>query len=442
MTITAKAKITGELVAGVPICVGDGGLGDLVDIDLARDGRGRYYIPGSSLAGPMRAWVEQNHGDSMAGTLFGDSGRAGCLTVEDAPIANNRARERRHGISIDPDSGTTKDRSLYSRALLPKGARFRLEMELEVAQGQGTKEVLGLLLEALRQEKIRFGSSKTRGFGKMRLENLVINYYDFTQPGEFDRWLNGENASQQGLGTPGNAAGVSLNPAYEILIDWSPISRIMVKAGREGTATKILPLMSAVDGGILPVIPGSSIKGVLRSQACRILRTIFQDDQRVDEMVDDIFGSTERSGRVFVDDVYPTSTPLSASDWLNEDQQAMDRITVNEMHNAIDRFTGGVADGALYSVRPVEKNIVWNPIRIVADFSRPPGLSPLAELALLELVARDMEEGLVPIGFGVNRGFGEIQVTGRSGFPDADQMQRAWEQFIGDAAQPVDANGG
>jgi hypothetical protein len=46
-----------------------------------------------------------------------------------------------------------------------------------------------------------------------------------------------------------------------------------------------------------------------------------------------------------------------------------------------------------------------------------------------------MEEGLVPIGFGVNKGLGEIQVTSRSGFPNVEEMGQAWRDFIG-------ANGG
>jgi CRISPR/Cas system CSM-associated protein Csm3 (group 7 of RAMP superfamily) len=196
-------------------------------------------------------------------------------------------------------------------------------------------------------------------------------------------------------------------------------------------------MMSAVaDNAILPVIPGSSIKGVLRSQARRILRTVFQDEPIVDETIDAIFGSIDNSGRVFVDDVYPTAAPVSASLWRQEDKNALDALTAREVHVAVDRFTGGASEGKLFSVRPVKVDIPWTSIRIVVDFSRPGPIEPLVGLALFELIARDMEEGLVSIGFGTNRGLGEIHVLGRSGFPNTDDMSQAWRAFI------TAANGG
>jgi CRISPR/Cas system CSM-associated protein Csm3 (group 7 of RAMP superfamily) len=448
MTITAKVKISGQLVADVPIAVGDGGKGDLVDTDLACDGRGRHYIPGSSLAGPMRSWVRHSltNGEAIAKSLFGDRDNPGCLTVEDAPIVDTgglAAWEIRSGITIDENSGTAEDQALYSRAILPKGSAFALEMELDVIDGaQDAKIALRSLLDALHDGKIRFGSSKTRGFGRMKLEPLQVDYYDFSKVDsrmeEFDRWLAGSPAVLKGLDALGDAAD-ALDPnaqIYEISIAWSPISRIMVQSGHVGNETDSLTLMSGVAiDKILPVIPGSSIKGVLRSQARRILRTLFQDDPVVDATVDEMFGSTECSGRVFVDDVYPDRRPVSADLWGQEDKKTLDDLTTQEVHVAVDRFTGGASSGKLFNARPVKASVPWNPIRVVVDFSRPGSMTPLVGMALLELVARDMEEGLVPIGLGASRGLGEIQVTSRSGFPDVTEMGQAWEKFIG-------ANGG
>jgi CRISPR/Cas system CSM-associated protein Csm3 (group 7 of RAMP superfamily) len=447
MTITAKAKISGRLVADAPISVGGGGRGDLVDINFARDGMGRYYIPGSSLAGAMRSWVRINltDGDKTAKRLFGDYDNAACLTVGDAPITgaeNLEVWEIRHGIRIDENSGTAEDGALYSRALLPKGSSFALEMELDVLDGQPQNAATALrsLLEALQNGEIRFGSSKTRGFGRMKLEGLQVHYYDFSRVEEFDLWLDGSPAPNSGLDALGGT-GVSLDPnaqVYELIIDWRPLSGIMVKSGHEGSETDALPLMTGVrkdhaEGErILPVIPGSSIKGILRSQARRILRTIFQDDPVVDETIGEIFGNADKSGRVFVDDVYPdpSVSPVSASLWRQEDERTLDALTTQEVHVAVDRFTGGASEGKLFSARPVKADILWNPIRIVVDFSRPGPINPLVGLALLELVARDMEEGLVPLGFGANRGLGEIQVIRRSGFPKVKDMEQAWGQFV------------
>lgn len=57
----------------------------------------------------------------------------------------------------------------------------------------------------------------------------------------------------------------------------------MVKAEGEGIAVDILPLISGFDGGITFVLPGSSIKGALRTQAERIIRTVLQKETHRDE---------------------------------------------------------------------------------------------------------------------------------------------------------------
>jgi CRISPR/Cas system CSM-associated protein Csm3 (group 7 of RAMP superfamily) len=481
-TVEAKATIKGCLIADSPISVGGGGAGDMVDIDLAIDGQGRYYIPGSSLAGPMRTWTEMNltavvggnklDGSDIADKLFGymkksvsdKEGYASFLTVYDAVVSGQSSvRERRHGISIDERSCTAREHFFYTRALLPKGTEFSFSMELDVAQcdREITAGALGRIIEALSNGEIRFGSCKTRGFGAMRLlpDGLEVSFYDFSRTDALDEWLEGRPSSPSGaevFDACKKIVGRVPNQRHEIKICWAPISRIMVKSGREGIETDMLPLVSKRPGGISPVIPGTSIKGVLRSQACRIMRTIFgqrpEDDR--DEaylgIVMDMFGDKDKSGRVFVDDVYLSSvTGISEDEWIQEKEDKLNTITIHEDHVAIDRFTGGASEGALYSARPVprsrtiggnEREISWDPIKITVDFSsrldKPDERSCKAELALIELLIRDMQSGLVPLGFGTNRGFGDIEircVKRISGYMDgnkSDDIKQAWREFV------------
>jgi CRISPR/Cas system CSM-associated protein Csm3 (group 7 of RAMP superfamily) len=278
------------------------------------------------------------------------------------------------------------------------------------------------------------------------------------------------NSGLDYLGQLQSSVSTKKKDRYDVTVKWSPVSRIMVKSGREGTKTKIMPLVSGVGDGLLPVIPGSSIKGALRSQACRILRTIFgqepDDDESYLAIADDMFGSGEQSGRLFVNDVYLRGTaPLSRTEWIDEDEAALNRITKNEVHVAIDRFTGGASEGALYSVRPVVAGGAseWEPIRIVLDFSTrssvPPLASRLAEQALLKLLIRDLSEGFIPLGFGTNRGFGDISVANTEGLPgvnkkntdgavvgnqeekEENEIRAAWEVFVNSGGKFVPTGG-
>lgn len=120
------------------------------------------------------------------------------------------------------------------------------------------------------------------------------------------------------------------------------------------------------------VLPGSSVRGALRARASRIARTILyrkREDETPDwsnvpvhdqlandpTLVRALFGTTERRGAVTVLDTL--SKPGKADEQL--------RLVA---HNAGDRWTGGVADKALYFEEyPIPD---WEPLRIEVDLDR------------------------------------------------------------------------
>ena len=146
-------------------------------------------------------------------------------------------------------------------------------------------------------------------------------------------------------------------------------------------------------------------------------------------------------GALLVDDCVSAET-LDASQWerlLVEKTMPADLrgwLSTNKLeqadHVAIDRWTGGAADKLLFTVLEPWA-VAWQPITMTLDLSRlgdlanPPGESadllgesdepadagpaPDVVLALLLLVLRDLEQGRLPLGQGVNRGFGDVEAT-------------------------------
>ncbi len=462
--ISGKVNVDGTLVAVTPLSVGGLGTGEHVDLELAEDGTGQYYVPGTSLAGPMRSWLERrlSKESKLSNSLFGytnqkgDGGKASIIYISDSPI-ENALKERRHGISIQDATGTTKNGALYTRALLPKGTRLKLKIELDIINDKypdgHPAGALAIILEALCAGKIRFGACKTRGMGEMRLEELKLNFYDFAgDDTALDLWLDGKDAPKQGIEALNNFSRPSLSPerAFFISIPWRAVSPVMVKSGRDGIEADMLPLMSGVDTEkSAPVIPGSSLKGIFRSQTRKILNTLFDFElnYNVDEnpIIEDLFGSQSRAGRLMIDDVY-YKKPVAQEKWLTEDVNSLNSVTERHQYVAIDRFTGGSSDGALYSARPVkcdEKNITgWEPIRMTLDESN--ALSDenvKKEQALIKLLLRDFKEGYMPIGFGSRRGFGEIEVGDidyGADFPDDLELQPAWDDFVSSGGMSFD----
>lgn len=485
--VHSRLKISGKLEAETPLHVG--GLGGNTDSDmaLAINGKGEFYVPGTSLAGVLRAWCEKNFGERLTNETWGfqekdsqiagtdkDKSHASFVLIEDATIENaaDILTEVRDGVGIDRYYSVAAEGAKYDREILPKDTKLNFAMTVEIENPEDadkTKEIFGHLLEALENAELRFGGSRTRGLGKLKLELAEIKEQKLK--GKDEKGLleilkllsNGGNSLTISE-LKGNSA-LEGKTRLEIIIDWSPVQPLMVKAGFEGIGVDMLPLTSQTrNGNISLVLPGSSIKGSLRSHAERIMRTLldlpivkvsdnpkitFHDQINKIPLVEEIFGAKAdreknkegRSGALAIDDCYAEKT-FDAKDWnavttgrtkVGNDEVSYENqelwkalrkidgadLSITEQvkkdtetfkihhHNAIDRFTGGAADSALYSVLAPAK-IGWREMRFSLDFSRTE--NPRQCLMLLLLVLRDLTENRLPLGFATNRGMGEIKV--------------------------------
>ncbi|MFM7885531.1 MAG: RAMP superfamily CRISPR-associated protein, partial [Pseudanabaena sp.] len=235
----------------------------------------------------------------------------------------------------------------------------------------------------------------------------------------------------------------TVTPQLDLTIHWQPQGALMVKSDADGIAVDILPLVSAQNGNTTFVIPGSSIKGALRSQAERIMRTVLSTHQIVDgfndqvevPMVTEIFGKSPRKdvpgniGLLYIEDCY-AKLSMKADEWekvraskessdlrKNLDDLAILNVanaklkhTQQAFHVAIDRWTGGAADNFLYSnLEPM--NVDWEPIQISLKLPQRNESELKSYLALLFLLIRDLQSDRIPLGYGVNRGMGAIAIS-------------------------------
>ena len=211
---------------------------------------------------------------------------------------------------------------------------------------------------------------------------------------------------------------------------------LRVKTAGKSTADSTAPLL----------IPGTSIRGALRSRCSRIARTVLyadnppsqvesftqadSDDNQVPidiheqlakepRLVRYMFGTTEYRGAVRVRDCTTKDTGPS--------------VTVT--HNAIDRWTGGVVEGLLFN-EVTYPHATWNDIVIEVDTARllqnvktDSGIGGLsldeclpfarASWCLLCIALAELSAGTLPLGGRTTRGHGQVEVTGIS-MSDAD----------------------
>lgn len=484
---TAKIlRIEGSLTAQSALHVGGVGGGLLSDMPLTRDGRNRLTIPGSSLAGAMRHWMTRHFPDQdeLLAAFWGfqpapkkpsknDDGAASRLFVDDAPVSlpAGLGTELWDGVGIDRETGCAAPGIKFDRVVLPKGSRLRLQLSLELPADDGPaaaglSALLGHLLQALQRGDIALGAAFTRGMGRIRLEDLRLWQEDWDSR---DGLLNLLAGKHHPIDTENLLQQATLQPAthqqLRIDIDWHPDGPLMTRAGYDGIAVDALPMMSG-DGPdrVVMILPGSALKGSLRSQAERIVRTVLgqfdahwpgnrreRHRRQLDlPLIIDLFGTDKRpaadrdaglptsrwlgKSSLSVAACYAENAGCDSAQWqaigstvaehdVPEGQssqlyQALEQAGLSTadgvqfqqaFHVAVDRWTGAAAEHRLYSgIEPL--NVAWQPLRLDIDLDRlaPELHGPVA--ALLWLMLRDLAAGRLAIGFGVNRGYGSMRV--------------------------------
>lgn len=210
----------------------------------------------------------------------------------------------------------------------------------------------------------------------------------------------------------------------QCMIDLSlvPCGPILIKSGREG-ADPTKPDMEFVEtyhaGGRSIYLPGSSLKGAIRAHAERIVRTVGSDRRtnnpnsvwasnplnldelkyldslsdsrdiyRLSSFTDQMFGNTSIASRVRIEDAYPVDSK---------------QLKIEERNGvAIDRVFGSTVPGALFNYQVCTSGEFHTKIHL-KNFS-------LAQLGLIGLVLRDLDEGWFGLGFAKSRGLGMVEV--------------------------------
>jgi CRISPR/Cas system CSM-associated protein Csm3 (group 7 of RAMP superfamily) len=181
-----------------------------------------------------------------------------------------------------------------------------------------------------------------------------------------------------------------------------------------------------------PVLPGTGLKGLFRSRAEYILRSVGMtpapcpDQQCGTCWTCEVFGSG--GGQ---DD---TSESVGVRSAIRIADATIDGpVEVRRTHIAIDRFTGGVLPGALYTMEVLEAGTFTVEVEPLARLT-PAKITEIR--AVLRLVLEDLQDGITGIGGGVARGYGSVSVdfedAESAGLPSLAEARRALNRMVGE----------
>ncbi|WP_424187676.1 RAMP superfamily CRISPR-associated protein [Actinokineospora sp. G85] len=442
--VHTRWELTATLVARTPLHIGGSHDDPYVDLAVARDGAGAPYVPGTSLAGVLRAWAVENFGDTRVAEVFGGLARrdgkgdadflASLVEVADAPLTTpdgaSATTAVRDGVGIDRVRGAAAHRIKYEREIVPAGVRFLLRVRVEDVEpadelGDRTPvgEILRALQRALRKHEFSLGAAGSRGLGVVAAHSVTLDSHSVSTRAGVLNAMRTIPVSGPQPGTPNTGP-----PAQVLRIEvvWEADGPLMVASSQESPSASKLPLLDnhPDDGQPVPVLPGSSVKGVFSAEVERSLRTLLADDPapsfvaaRADltarvPVFEALFGSQERKGALSIPDTYAASDRnLTWAVWnayLKGGKAPANWLETT--HVAIDRWTGGAAESFLYTVLEPH-GVQWGPLRFDIDTSRVPTEHLKAGITLLLYAIAGFAAGTVPLGHGTHRGMGGAHAT-------------------------------
>ena len=424
-----------------PLCV-SGGADDVTDCDVQKDFDGRPFIPGTSLAGALRGYLEECAEDGNTqdiDALFGYSkqekgnkedkkekedkdgkkpkadkdgqGTIGTMSrvqISDLRFANGVELIIRDGIRLE-------------HKLTVKGAKFDMEaidtgaacegfLLLIIREGDDGDRFMTLVEQALAglmHGEIRLGANKNRGFGELTV--LKAKKKIFTAQNIHD-WLVFDRAafleSDEDEFTPGNP-------------DQSRYLTIRVPLKQKGgisirrySVVPGEPDYAHITSNDCPVIPGSSWNGAIRSRVAEILTQLKVDSPKA--YIDEWFGYVREE-----------ESDAKQSDVIIGESVIEGGVDLSMTRTKINRYSASVVSGALYSEKSHFDGKLVLEIKVRKNYYDEKGeqtkddryqYEPIVGMLLIAL--KDIQNGYLAIGGqtavgrGIFEGNGSIELIG------------------------------
>lgn len=397
--VVARIFVEGELVLESPLCIGTGEHDARVDATVLKGADGNPYVPGTSMAGALRAAITDSCSSVTGadlGLFWGSGGEEGlqsAFIVGDATVAGNHLAlpvEERDGVSIDPGTGTAVKGRKYNFDIVPAGNRFSWRGETvvracddPVLMERFTQTVCSMLVEGY----VRLGAHTANGFGHVKLVGARTCKFDLTNADGIRSYLQFCATNQMDSAHPLACEPFQHSSTeFSIEADFSLASALIVRSYSTDPAA---PDESSVQSGGRHVVPGPSLKGALRHRAMMIISSLGVVDAEHSDDIRGLFGyaSTERP-----EDGEPEASIKSR--FFVDESIVTDARPEVQTRIQVDRFTGGVRQGAFLESEPLWSNRGQERVHVRIAVRNCTGW----EAGLLLLLLKDLWTGDLQLG--------------------------------------------
>jgi CRISPR/Cas system CSM-associated protein Csm3 (group 7 of RAMP superfamily) len=366
--VTGKIIIKAVITNRSPLLIGKGS-SDIADQEVLLLPDGRPYIPASSLGGCLRSWFFKWGPDKDnvdAEKFWGSTESNKPITFQShirfsdlIPVEKKGYQEKiviRDGVKIKYDTGVAEEGAKYNYQSVEAGIQFGLTAEVTIREGMDVdvvRRIVGFINATLIHKDFRLGAFTNVGFGVVDCTGFDARYFDFSIQHHRDKWFE---YLEDGHLSDGLSVGYEqidsahLKPTPFTITAGFRIKNSLLIGSYELTEngaekSYLKSSNNKTSNGRSAVLSGKSIKGALRHRALKILKTMDVPESMAMEKLNKLMGWVDNTGsdkgqksRLRIEEVF--------IEGLIEEDVSQKRIR-------IDRFTGGVISGALFSSTPV-----------------------------------------------------------------------------------------
>ena len=390
------------------------------DSDVLRDSDGNVYIPGTSLAGVSRHFLETVgiNTDDIFGKIEvekeAEKDYESKIKFFDAFATNEVSTSVRDSVRLVDK--ISLDGSKFDYEIAEAGAEFIFKIELNTCSCE-EKKICSYIINGFRNGDIRIGSKTTRGFGVVDIEDIKYLQLDLTNAEEMETYINldrGWNIVDKPFSAE-ELEEARYEGVYETIErDFSLKSFLFIRdygstKKVEDDDSKFVDAQTLTNAKENPVIPGPSIAGVIRSHCRKILDKIgYETEKERQDFINDLFGYETEVGE---DGKLKRENEKKIKSNVLFKECELDKeniVFLNRTRTAIDRFSGSALQtGALFTGNIACRNDNKNPekititVKIKKDFKE----MKLAT-SLINTCLDDLGKGLLAIGGNTGIGAG------------------------------------
>lgn len=437
------------LEAETPIVIGSGRKTMLTDSEILKDYNGLPYIPGTSIAGVIRHALPVDLGNKFFGLKDDKNNKGSEIVFSEAKLLNGsglvidrlcdtvdnfskrfKNLPKRNHVRIS-HRGVAEDHSKFDEEVIYKGCRFCFEIEMVArsSEKEYASNTFDQVLTEIQKDTFRIGGGTRVGFGKMHPVSIKKRSFDLKKKEELSSYLATNSSLEKDYSGWEDFKNNSIKDQNWIKysLTLKPMDFFSFGSGKGDNDVDTVPVKESyvkwdgyngffVENALL--IPASSLKGALAHRVAyyyNLKHRIYAMQIPVEEFenytgsnnpaVRMLFGcqkegegeTVQKRGIAIFNDIfadYPGDKILN--------------------HVAIDRFTGGAMDGALYSEKVVDgkgeltfhTEVLIEKLPAIDNNDIDVQTIYKDAIEAFEKALGDIDKGLLPLGGGNGRGHG------------------------------------